>query len=169
MGFIEDLKSRNILAQITHEEELVAHLSEKKRSAYVGYDPTADSLHVGHLIPTLVMRRWQKAGHRAVIVLGGGTSQIGDPTGKTDMRKMLDADFRLQNIEKFRFSKGRFRLAEPEPAEPPTSIKPKDDVGGAAAASKKRKLRTKPSRSLKYDFRKSGDKKPLKGVYVNKE
>ena len=102
MGFIEELKSRNILAQITHEEELISHLAEKKRSAYVGYDPTADSLHVGHLIPTLVMRRWQKAGHRAVIVLGGGTSQIGDPTGKTDMRKMLDDDFRQQNIEKFK-------------------------------------------------------------------
>lgn len=102
MGFIEELKSRNILAQITHEEELISHLAEKKRSAYVGYDPTADSLHVGHLIPTLVMRRWQKAGHRAVIVLGGGTSQIGDPTGKTDMRKMLDDDFRKQNIEKFK-------------------------------------------------------------------
>lgn len=108
MGFIEDLKSRNILAQITHEEELITHLAEKPRSAYVGYDPTADSLHVGHLIPTLVMRRWQKAGHRAVIVLGGGTSQIGDPTGKTDMRKMLDPEFRMSNIEKFKKQLSQF-------------------------------------------------------------
>jgi tyrosyl-tRNA synthetase len=108
MGFIEELQSRNILAQITHEEELKQHLAEKPRSAYVGYDPTADSLHVGHLIPTLAMRRWQKAGHRAVIVLGGGTSQIGDPTGKTDMRKMLDPDFRAQNIEKFRKQLSQF-------------------------------------------------------------
>lgn len=108
MGFIEELKSRNILAQVTNEHELNEHLAEKVRSAYVGYDPTADSLHVGHLIPTLVMRRWQKAGHRAVIILGGGTSQVGDPSGKTDMRKMLDDTDRSQNIEKFKSQLSRF-------------------------------------------------------------
>lgn len=108
MNFIGTLKKRNVIAQITHEDELTSHLAEKPRSAYVGYDPTADSLHVGHLIPTLVMRRWQKAGHRVVIVLGGGTAQIGDPSGKTDMRKMLDPEFRLANIERFKTQLSQF-------------------------------------------------------------
>lgn len=108
VDFLQVLKEREILAQVTHEEELSEHLKEKPRSAYVGYDPTADSLHVGHLIPTLVMRRWQKAGHRAVIILGGGTSQVGDPSGKTDMRKMLDDSDRQQNIERFKGQLSRY-------------------------------------------------------------
>jgi len=102
MGFIEELKSRRLLAQVTHEPELTEFLNTGIRSAYVGYDPTADSLHVGHLLPTMTLRRWQKSGHRAVVILGGGTGLVGDPTGKTEMRKMLDAEQVEHNIQQFK-------------------------------------------------------------------
>lgn len=95
MGFIEVIKERNMLAQITHEDELPKHLSEKPRTAYVGFDPTAESLHVGHLLPVMALRRWQQAGHRVIALVGGGTVMVGDPTGKTEMRKMLT----LEKIE----------------------------------------------------------------------
>lgn len=92
MTFLDDIKSRGLLAQITHEEELAVHLSEKRRFAYAGFDPTADSLHVGHLLPIMGLRRWQKAGHGVIALVGGGTAMVGDPTGKTDMRQMMTVD-----------------------------------------------------------------------------
>lgn len=92
MGFLETMKERGLVAQITHEDELAAHLADGPRSAYIGFDPTAPSLHVGHLLQIMTLRRWQKAGHRVIALVGGGTAMIGDPTGKTDMRQMLTVD-----------------------------------------------------------------------------
>ncbi len=91
MGFIKTMRDRGQVAQLTHDEELLEHLNEP-RVAYVGFDPTADSLHVGHMVAVMALRRWQQAGHKVIVLVGGGTAAIGDPTGKTDMRKMLTLD-----------------------------------------------------------------------------
>lgn len=90
MGFLEVMRERGLIAQITHEEELGQHLASGVRTAYCGFDPSADSLHVGSLLPIMAMRRWQAAGHRVVALVGGGTGLIGDPSGKTEMRQMVD-------------------------------------------------------------------------------
>ncbi|MFW7380470.1 MAG: tyrosine--tRNA ligase [Oligoflexus sp.] len=103
MGFLEVLKDRNMLAQVTHEDELQEHLQTQTRTAYAGFDPTADSLHVGHMLPVLALRRWQQAGHRVIALVGGGTALIGDPTGKTEMRQILseeDIDARIVRLKK---------------------------------------------------------------------
>jgi tyrosyl-tRNA synthetase len=99
MGFLETMQERGMIAQITHEDELKEHLSTGMRTAYNGFDPTAASLHVGHLLPIMGLRRWQQAGHRIVALVGGGTALIGDPSGKTDMRQMLSQDQIRSNME----------------------------------------------------------------------
>ncbi|APQ78361.1 tyrosine--tRNA ligase [Clostridium botulinum] len=83
------LKERGYIKQLTHEEEIRELLGKEKISFYIGFDPTADSLHVGHFLQMMVMAHMQKAGHRPIALVGGGTGMIGDPTGKTDMRKMM--------------------------------------------------------------------------------
>lgn len=89
MSFLQIMKDRGLVAQVTHAEELEQHLAQAPRTAYIGFDPTASSLHVGHLLQIMTLRRFQQAGHRVVAVVGGGTALVGDPTGKTDMRQML--------------------------------------------------------------------------------
>jgi len=84
----EDLKWRGLVADCTKPHELHQHLLEGPRAAYVGFDPTADSLHVGSLLPLLVLRRFQRAGHRPIVLIGGGTGLIGDPSGKTGERQL---------------------------------------------------------------------------------
>ncbi|HIG0359559.1 MULTISPECIES: tyrosine--tRNA ligase [Clostridium] len=86
------LKERGYIKQLTHEEEIRELLGKEKISFYIGFDPTADSLHVGHFLQMMVMAYMQKAGHRPIALVGGGTGMIGDPTGKTDMRKMMTKD-----------------------------------------------------------------------------
>ncbi len=102
MGFVEVMRERGMMAQVTHEDELIAHLSEGTRTAYLGIDPTAESMHVGNLMTIMAARRWQAAGHRVVLLMGGATALIGDPTGKTEMRKMLTSELINANIEKFK-------------------------------------------------------------------
>ncbi|MEF9976265.1 MAG: tyrosine--tRNA ligase, partial [Oscillospiraceae bacterium] len=77
-------KSRGLVAQATDEEAIRNLLEKEKVTFYVGFDPTADSLHVGHFMQLIIMRHMQRAGHRPIILLGGGTTMVGDPTGKTD-------------------------------------------------------------------------------------
>lgn len=99
MGFVELMQERGLLAQVTHEDELKAHLKGGRRTAYIGFDPTAPSLHVGHLLQVLTLRRWQQCGHRVIVVVGGGTALVADPTGKTELRPMLTLDDVERNMQ----------------------------------------------------------------------
>jgi hypothetical protein len=82
-------KERGLIAQATDDASIRELLGKEKITFYTGFDPTADSLHVGHFMQLIIMRYMQQAGHRPIVLLGGGTTMVGDPTGKTDMRKML--------------------------------------------------------------------------------
>lgn len=86
---MDTLRERGFLAQITFEDDLYKRLGEEQVTFYTGFDPTADSLHIGHFIPIMAMAHLQRAGHRPIALCGGGTAMVGDPSGKTDMRKML--------------------------------------------------------------------------------
>ncbi|MDP7046338.1 MAG: tyrosine--tRNA ligase, partial [SAR324 cluster bacterium] len=99
MIMLEDLKERGFFQQSTHPEELTKRLKEDRICCYVGFDPTADSLHVGHLIPLMGLAHMQRGGHQIIALMGGGTAMIGDPSGKTEMRKMLTEDQLQANIE----------------------------------------------------------------------
>lgn len=108
MNFVELLKSRTMLAQVAHPEELSSHLATGKRAAYAGFDPTAESLHVGNLMPIMALRRWQQAGHKAIVLMGGATAMIGDPSGKTEMRQMLTVEIIDKRIELLKKQFARF-------------------------------------------------------------
>jgi len=96
------LKERGFIAQTTNEEKIREILGSQKVTFYTGFDPTADSLHVGHFLQLIVMSHMQKAGHRPIVLLGGGTAMVGDPSGKTDMRKMLTHEEITHNAEQFK-------------------------------------------------------------------
>ena len=104
---LDVLKERGFLAQITFEEELY-ELLKNPTTFYVGFDPTADSLHIGHYIPIMAMAHMQRAGHRPIALMGGGTAMIGDPSGKTDMRKMMTTETIDGNVECIRKQMSRF-------------------------------------------------------------
>ncbi|MGB9780821.1 tyrosine--tRNA ligase [Caldanaerobacter sp.] len=108
MSVLEVLKERGYIAQMTHEEEIERLLKNEKITFYIGFDPTADSLHVGHLLQMMAMAHMQRAGHRPIVLLGGGTALIGDPTGRTDMRKMLTKEEIDKNAEAFKRQMERF-------------------------------------------------------------
>ena len=93
------LKERDLIKQITFEEEFKEMVQNKKTSVYLGIDPTADSIHIGHFIPLMMMSYFQKCGHRPIILIGGGTAFIGDPSGKTDMRQMLSKEDISKNVD----------------------------------------------------------------------
>ena len=93
---------------MSHEEEIKELLEKEKVTFYIGFDPTADSLHVGHFIALMLMSHMQKAGHRPICLLGGGTGMVGDPSGKDDMRKMLTPEFIAHNIACFKKQMSRF-------------------------------------------------------------
>lgn len=95
----DTLVERGFLKQLTHEEEMKELLEKEKITFYIGFDPTADSLHVGHFIAMMLMAHMQRAGHRPVALVGGGTAMVGDPSGKTDMRKMLTKEDIAHNSE----------------------------------------------------------------------
>lgn len=99
MDVIEHLRQRGLVAQITHEPELKAKMSEGPLTFYFGVDPTADSLHIGHTVPLMAARIIQSYGHRVIILVGGGTAKIGDPTGKTELRQMLSDEAIASNVE----------------------------------------------------------------------
>ncbi|HEY8420696.1 MAG TPA: tyrosine--tRNA ligase [Thermoclostridium sp.] len=102
------LKERGFIAQTTNEEKIREILGNEKVTFYIGFDPTADSLHIGHFLQLIVMSHMQKAGHRPIVLLGGGTAMVGDPTGKTDMRKMLTREEIAHNAERFKQQMSRF-------------------------------------------------------------
>ena len=104
---LDILKERGFIAQMTFEDELYEQLKEPT-VFYVGFDPTADSLHIGHYIPIMAMAHMQRAGHKPIALMGGGTAMIGDPSGKTDMRKMLTVETIDRNVECIKKQMSRF-------------------------------------------------------------
>ncbi len=108
MTVFEELKRRGLIAQATNEEEIQKMLDQEQVTFYIGFDATADSLHVGHFLQLVIMKRLQMAGHRPIALLGTGTTMIGDPTGKTDMRKMLTPEEINHNAECFRRQMEKF-------------------------------------------------------------
>ena len=102
------LKERGLIAQTTHEQEIRELLGKEKISFYIGFDPTADSLHVGHFLQMVVMRHMQQAGHRPIAIIGGGTAMIGDPTFKTDMRRMMSREEIRHNADRFKKQMSKF-------------------------------------------------------------
>ncbi|KAE9636915.1 tyrosine--tRNA ligase [Defluviitalea raffinosedens] len=102
------LKERGFTEQATHEEEIRELLGKESVTFYIGFDPTADSLHVGHFVTIMAMSHMQKAGHRPIALIGGGTAMVGDPTGKTDMRKMMTEETIAHNAECFKKQLSRF-------------------------------------------------------------
>lgn len=104
----DTLKERGLIAQTTHEDEIRKILGEKKITFYIGFDPTADSLHIGHFMQLIVMKHMQNAGHRPIILLGGGTTMVGDPTGKTDMRPMITQEIIQHNANNFKKQMSKF-------------------------------------------------------------
>ncbi len=108
MTLYEELVARGLIAQVTDEEEIKKMINEGKATFYIGFDPTADSLHVGHFMALCLMKRLQMAGNKPIALLGGGTGMIGDPSGKSDMRKMLTKEDIDHNIECFKKQMSRF-------------------------------------------------------------
>lgn len=108
MSVLDILKERGFVQQLTHEEEIAELLEKEKITFYIGFDPTADSLHVGHFLGMMVMAHMQQAGHRPVCLIGGGTAMIGDPSGKSDMRKMLTREDIEHNGDRFKKQMQRF-------------------------------------------------------------
>jgi len=102
------LKERGFIAQATHEEEIRDLLEKEKTTFYIGFDPTADSLHAGHFLSMMVMAHMQRAGHRPICLIGGGTGTVGDPSGKTDMRKMMTDKIIEHNCNCFKKQMQRF-------------------------------------------------------------
>ena len=108
MEIFEELKARGLLAQLTDEEEIRELVNNGKATFYIGFDPTADSLHVGHFMALCLMKRLQMAGNKPIALIGGGTGMIGDPSGKTDMRKMLTKETIQHNCDCFKKQMSRF-------------------------------------------------------------
>lgn len=102
------LKERGFIAQLTHEEEIRDLLANQKVTFYIGFDPTADSLHVGHFLQMMVMAHMQRAGHKPITLIGGGTAMIGDPSGRSDMRKMMTRETIDHNADNFKKQLSKF-------------------------------------------------------------
>lgn len=108
MGVFEELQARGLIAQITNEEEIKNLVNTGKAIFYLGFDPTADSLHVGHFMALALMRRLQLAGNKPVVLVGGGTGYIGDPSGRTDMRSMMTPETIQHNCDCFKVQMSKF-------------------------------------------------------------
>ena len=108
MTTYEELKRRGLIAQVTDEELVSKLINEGKATFYIGFDPTADSLHVGHFMALCLMKRLQMAGNRPIALIGGGTGMIGDPSGRTDMRQMMTMETIQHNCDCFKKQMSRF-------------------------------------------------------------
>ncbi|WP_419822153.1 tyrosine--tRNA ligase [Anoxybacterium hadale] len=102
------LKERGLIKQTTHEDQIRELLGKEKVTFYIGFDPTADSLHVGHFMQIIIMMYMQKYGHKPIALVGGGTAMVGDPSGRTDMRQMMTKDTIRENSDKFKKTFGKF-------------------------------------------------------------
>ena len=108
MGIFEELQQRQLIAQITNEQEVKDLINSGNARFYIGFDPTADSLHVGHFMALCLMKRLQMAGNKPIVLIGGGTGHIGDPSGRTDMRSMMTKEMIDHNCECFKKQMERF-------------------------------------------------------------
>lgn len=108
MNCYEELKARGLIAQTTNEDEISKLINEGRATFYIGFDPTADSLHVGHFMALCLMKRLQMAGNKPIALVGGGTGMIGDPSGRTDLRKMMTVETIDHNCNRFREQMSRF-------------------------------------------------------------
>lgn len=108
MQIYEELVARGLIAQVTNEEEIKTMINEGKATFYIGFDPTADSLHVGHFMALCLMKRLQMAGNKPIALLGGGTGMIGDPSGRSDMRQMMTVETIQHNCDCFKEQMSRF-------------------------------------------------------------
>ncbi len=108
MGVYEELVARGLIAQVTDEEEIRELVNSGKAVFYIGFDPTADSLHVGHFMALCLMKRLQMAGNKPIALIGGGTAMIGDPSGRTDMRQMMTKETIQHNVDCFKKQMSRF-------------------------------------------------------------
>ena len=102
MQIYEELVARGLIAQVTNEEEIKNLVNEGKATFYIGFDPTADSLHVGHFMALCLMKRLQMAGNKPIALIGGGTAMVGDPSGRTDMRSMMTRETLQHNCDCFK-------------------------------------------------------------------
>jgi len=108
MTIFDELKARGLLAQLTDEEEIKELINNGKATFYIGFDPTADSLHVGHFMALCLMKRLQMAGNKPIALIGGGTAMIGDPSGRTDMRSMMTKETIAHNVDCFKQQMSKF-------------------------------------------------------------
>lgn len=108
MTIYDELVTRGLIAQVTDEKEIKELINNGKATFYIGFDPTADSLHVGHFMALCLMKRLQMAGNKPIVLIGGGTAQIGDPSGRTDMRQMMTTETINHNVECFKKQMSRF-------------------------------------------------------------
>ena len=108
MGIYEELKARGLIAQVSNEEEIRELVNTGKATFYIGFDPTADSLHVGHFMALCLMKRLQMAGNKPIALIGGGTTMVGDPSGSSDMRTMMTVETIQQNGERFKKQMSKF-------------------------------------------------------------
>ena len=111
----EDLVKRGLIAQVTNEEEIRNMVNEGKAVFYIGFDPTADSLHVGHFMALCLMKRLQMAGNRPIALIGGGTGMIGDPSGRSDLRQVMSEETIQHNCDCFKKQMSRFIFERSRP------------------------------------------------------
>ena len=135
MTVFEELKARGLLAQLTDEEEIKELINNGKATFYIGFDPTADSLHVGHFMALCLMKRLQMAGNKPIALIGGGTGMIGDPSGRSDLRTMMTKETILHNCECFKKQMSRF-------------IDFGEDMEGESSTEKKASAESKHSTAL---------------------
>ena len=108
MKIYEELQERGLIAQVTDEKEIRELVNNGKATFYIGFDPTADSLHVGHFMALCLMKRLQMAGNKPIALLGGGTGMVGDPSGRSDMRQMMTVETIQHNCDRFKEQISRF-------------------------------------------------------------
>jgi len=113
---MDELKARGFVKQVVYEDELYEKLGKESVPFYIGFDPTADSLHVGHFMQLIAMHHMQQAGHKPIILIGGGTAMVGDPSGRTDMRSMMTKETIKHNVECFKKQMSKFVSFEGENA-----------------------------------------------------
>ena len=108
MTIYDELVARGLIAQVTDEEEIKDLINNGKATFYIGFDPTADSLHVGHFMALCLMKRLQMAGNKPIALIGGGTAMVGDPSGRSDMRQMMTQETIQHNCDCFKKQMERF-------------------------------------------------------------